>query len=395
MMNVGHDTKDVERSRIMFERILVPLDGSNSSEKAIPVAAHIARASGGTIVLVSVVIAQVEFGTYTAERTVPLKPGAFKRRLGKAVDYLAGIRETYASDLAGIDTEIDVAAGAASPMIFSAAQLEGVDLIVMCSHGEGGLKRRVFGSIAQEALRHSPVPVLVINEHGTVPPALDATHSLRIVVPLDGSALSETALLPAAQLIAVNAHMQGFLKYVLASHWNPQLFAAITEPLQGEIHLLRVVDMPSVYGKLKSQAHITDVMQEEARQEELQEAVKYVKSVAERCEMAFAGFNLKVSSSVAIGENVAETIVKKAEQAGEDAGYDMIAMATHGKGVLRRLFMGSVTEHVLKTTKLPLLIVHPQQAKTGGEGEEPDDTTIVEVAEVRELPLAELHYELP
>src|SRR5450759_294389 len=99
--------KDVERSRTMFERILVPLDGSKGSERAIPVAASIARASDGTIVLISVVIAQIEFGTYTAERTVSLKPGAFKQRLAEAADYLAGIKETYASDLAGIDTEID------------------------------------------------------------------------------------------------------------------------------------------------------------------------------------------------------------------------------------------------------------------------------------------------
>jgi nucleotide-binding universal stress UspA family protein len=377
----------------MFERILVPLDGSKGSERAIPVAARIARASGGSIVFVSVVVPLVEFGTYTAERTVPLKPGAFVRRVAGAADYLAGITETYAGDLAGIDTEIDVADGAASPMIYSAARLEGVDLIVLCSHEEGGLKRWAYGSIAQEALRHSPVPVLVLNEHGVVSSPSDATHPLRILVPLDGSALSETALIPAAQLIEVNDHIQGFLKYVLANHWNPQLFAAISAPLQGEVHLLRVVDLPSVYGKLKSQAHITDVMQEEARQEEEQEAERYVKSLTERCETAFAGFNLKVSSSVAVSENVAETIVKEAEQAGDagsSTGYDMIAMATHGKGALRRLFMGSVTEHVLKTTKLPLLIVHPQQAETGGEGRQPGDITVVKVTEVAVHTWAEL-----
>jgi nucleotide-binding universal stress UspA family protein len=375
-MNVGNDTKDVERSGTMFERILVPLDGSKGSERAIPVAARIARASGGTIVLISVVIAQVEFGTYTAERTVPLKPGAFKRRTGKAVGYLAGIRKTYASDLAGIDTEIDVAAGAASPMIYSAAQLEGVDLIVLCSHEEGGLKRWFFGSVAQEALRHSSVPVLVLNEHGSIPPVPDATHPLRVLLPLDESDTSETAVLPAAQLVA-----------------------ALAAPFQGEIHMFNVVDLPSVYGKLKSEAHITDIAQEEATQEALQEAEKYVKSVVERCQIVFAGANLNFIASVAVSEHVAETIVKDAEQArdaGSASGYDMIVMATHGKGALRRLFMGSVTEHVLKTTKLPLLIVRPQHAaESGGEGEQPGDTALVEVTEVSVHTLVELPYVLP
>jgi nucleotide-binding universal stress UspA family protein len=347
----------------MFERILVPLDGSKGSERAVSVAARIARATDGSIVFVGVVLPPVEFGTYTAERTIPLKPSAFERRVAEAVSYLAGIMETYASDLAGIDTEIDVADGAASPMIYSAARLEGVDLIVLCSHEEGGLKRWVFGSVAQEALRHSPVPVLVLNEHGSVLPTPDATHPLRVLVPLDGSALSEAALLPAAQLIA-----------------------ALAAPFQGEVYILDVVDLPSVYGKLKSEAHITDIAQEDARQEALLEAEKYVKSMAGACEAAFAGTNLKVISTVAVNTDVAGAIIKEAEQVrdGESAPYyDMIAMATHGKGVLQRLFVGSVTEHVLKTTKLPLLVVRPQRAEIGGEGEESGDTAMIAVTEVQ------------
>jgi nucleotide-binding universal stress UspA family protein len=148
----------------MFQRILVPLDGSELSEKAIPVAAWIARASGGTIVFVSVVLPPIEFGTYTPERTIPLKPSAFKRREVEANSYLTGVIKTYTNELAGINTEIDVTAGAVSSEIYSEARLEHVDLIVICSKGEMGLKRWVFGSIAQEVVRHSPVPVLVLQE---------------------------------------------------------------------------------------------------------------------------------------------------------------------------------------------------------------------------------------
>ena len=348
----------------MFERILVPLDGSKGSEKAIPVAARIARASGSSIIFVSVVLPVVEFGTYTTERTVPLKPGAFERRVAKAASYLAEITETYASDLAGIATEIDVADGAASAMIYSAARLEGVDLIVLCSHEEGRLKRQVFGSVAQDALRHSPVPVLVLNEHGSVPQAPDATHPLRILVPLDGSDVAEAALLPAVQLIT-----------------------ALAAPFPGELHLFDVVDLPSVYGKLKSEAHLTDIAQEEARQGALQEAEKYVKSVVEACEAALAGTSIKVTSEIVESTDVAGAIIKEAEQLADSESarsYDMIAMATHGRGVLQRVFMGSVTEHVLKTAKLPLLVVPPTWTDTLIESgdEEPGDTSVVEVTEV-------------
>ena len=148
----------------MFQRILVPLDGTELSEKAIPVAAWIARASGGTIVLVSVVLPLIEFGTYSPERTIPLKPGAFERREVEANTYLTSVINTHTDELAGIPTEINVTAGAVSSEIYAEARIEHVDLIVICSKGETGLKRWVFGSIAQEVVRHSPVPVLVLQE---------------------------------------------------------------------------------------------------------------------------------------------------------------------------------------------------------------------------------------
>jgi nucleotide-binding universal stress UspA family protein len=77
---------------------------------------------------------------------------------------LTGVINTHANELEGIPTEIDVTAGAVSSEIYSEARLEHVDLIVICSKGEAGLKRWVFGNVAQEVVRHSPVPVLVLQE---------------------------------------------------------------------------------------------------------------------------------------------------------------------------------------------------------------------------------------
>ena len=148
----------------MFQRILVPLDGSELSEKAIPVATWIARASGGTIIFVSVVLPPIEFGTYSPDRTIPLKPGAFVIRETEAKSYLTGVLTTYANELAGIPTEIDVTAGAVSSEIYSEARLEHVDLIVIATKSETGLTRWVFGSVAEEVVRRSPVPVLVLQE---------------------------------------------------------------------------------------------------------------------------------------------------------------------------------------------------------------------------------------
>jgi len=128
------------------------------------VAAWIARASGGTIVFVSVVLPPIEFGTYSPERTISLKPGAFEKREAEANSYLTDVITAHTDELAGINTEIEVTAGAVSSEIYSKARLEHVDLIVIYSKGETGLKRWVFGSIAEEVVRHSPVPVLVLQE---------------------------------------------------------------------------------------------------------------------------------------------------------------------------------------------------------------------------------------
>jgi len=328
----------------MFKRILVPLDGSELAERAIPVAARIARASGGTIVFVCVVLPPVEFGTYSAEQehVIELKPGAYERRLAEAESYLRDITIRHADVLAGIATETDITSGAVAPEIFSAARLEEVDLIVLCSHEETGLKRWLFGSVAQEAARHSPAPVLVLHEHGMSLRVPDAAHPLRVMVPLDGSALSETALEPTIQLLTTwtNAPAGG----------------------GGELHLLHVVDVPPEYGKFRGQAYFTDGLLAEVKQE----AETYLKAVGDRLRAGPLAES-QVTSGIYVSTNVAGTIVKMAEHAknaGHAGSYDLIAMATHGRSGLRRLVMGSVTEHVVGASRLPVLMVRPPHTET-------------------------------
>jgi nucleotide-binding universal stress UspA family protein len=316
----------------MFKRILVPLDGSERAKRAIPLAARIARTSGGSIVFVYVVLPAIEFGTYTVDHLVALKPGAFERRLAKANDYLTEVVTAYTSDLAGIDVATEIVSGAASPAIFSAARQEQVDLVIMCSHGETGLKRWMFGSVAQEAVRHSPIPVLVLNENGAVPSALEETHPFRVLVPLDGSPLAETALEPTAHLASV-----------------------LAAPAPIELHLLRVVDLPVTGGKFPINFGAT------LRKEAWQEAETYLKEVTDRLQESLVDVKVSITSSAVINTDIAGTIIQQAE---EESGYDLIAMTTHGRSGLQRLMMGSITEHILGATKLPLLIVRPHKVQT-------------------------------
>lgn len=324
----------------MFQRILVPLDGSRRAEHAIALAARLAHASEGTLIFVRAVLPPHEIGIYAAEweQSVVVRPGAYEKHLAEAEAYLAQVTRAYASELQGINTELDIETGAVAPAILSAARLEAIDLIVLCSHGETGLTRWILGSVARETMRQSPVPVLVLNESGGLFLERPAVHPVRILVPLDGSTLSEEALQPALQLLAATS----------APH-SP-----------GELHLLHVVDLPAAYGQTRSQANVTTNMHKEAHQE----AETYLKTVALRLLEQLPAERPHITWSVAANSDVVAAILTQAATAHEEGNdYDIITLATHGHSGLRRLITGSVATRLLGESAQPLLIVHPQQSQ--------------------------------
>jgi nucleotide-binding universal stress UspA family protein len=314
----------------MFKRMLVPLDGSKRAERAIPVAARIARASSGSIILLQVVSTQIEFGTFITEPSV-LMQQALEADLTRAIDYLAKIK--MSNDLTGIETKVEVRSGAAALTMLDVAHRQHIDLIVMCSHGDTGFKRWVLGSVAQQVTRHSPVPILVLQDGGSIPTNSfpDPTRPLRALmglVALDGSAFAEAALEPAAQLVA-----------------------ALAAPARGILLLTRVVKLPVI---------------------EREQAKAYLSDVAGRLRCGdISDLHLGIVTSVAVGKDVADALINVAVH-GEDTDgtvelgtCDLIVMmATHGREGLQRWALGSVTERVLGNTKLPLLIVRSQEDQT-------------------------------
>jgi nucleotide-binding universal stress UspA family protein len=321
----------------MYKRILVPLDGSTRAERAIPVAARIARASGGAVVLVRAVNVAIGFLSSLVGEA-PVVQSVIDADQAAADEYLAGIKQ--APELAGITTETRIVFGPVGSAILASAESAQADLMVLCSHGYTGMTRWALGSVAEKVARHALVPVLVLREAGPVPvgPHPDATRPLRVLVALDGSVLAKAALEPAASLIA-----------------------ALAAPAPGALHLVRVVKpvIPDREGK-----------DPEEQEHFLYKAKRYLSSTVEQMRAGLvvptlANLKLPVTWSVTIDADVAEAIVRVAEN-GEDAEgagvfgrCDVIAMATHGRGGVQRWAMGSITERVLHATKLPLLIVRP------------------------------------
>lgn len=312
----------------MLKRILVPLDGSTRAERALPVAARIARAVGGSLVLYRAVPMPATYGAIYAG--VPLSQAIIDEDFAIAEAYLDDLKRSKL--LHDIPVECVAEVGGPAVLILEQAEEQKVDLIVICSHGRSNLGRWVLGSVAEHISRHAPVPVLVLTEHCKVPlDSPDPEHLLRVFVPLDGSEVAEAALEQAA-LLAM----------------------ALAEPQPAALHLTLVVDP---FDAILRQS-VPEVLVVEA-------ARGYLRRMAERLQAEHP--TLTVTWSVSVNADVTAGILQAAEH-GDDtvgsapfAGCDLIAMATHGRSGLKRWALGSIAERVLHATKLPVMMVRPQQ----------------------------------
>lgn len=328
----------------MIKRILVPLDESALAEQAIPVAARIARASLCSILLLQVVDTNSEYGGYMNVPATVFVQDVVERDIANATHYLTKIAKSPA--LTGIKTNIEVLTGAPATRIVEVAHAEHEDLIIMCSHGETGIKRWLQGNVAHKVVRHSPAPVLVLraDEDGTIDLCTQSTEPLRILVTLDGSSFSETVLEPLAKVIAKLASLGQF-----------------------QIHLLRVLDMPNHYSNVRGYPLIDHETLEEAQRQVktyLQVATDHLHALLVR---TVSPSDFTITSSFKVETDIPGTIIDVAAHGDNTEevkkGYDLIAMATHGRSVIPRWTLGSVTEHVLDHTKQPLLIVRPHEVQ--------------------------------
>jgi nucleotide-binding universal stress UspA family protein len=185
----------------MFKRIVVPLDGSSRAEVVLPVAAHLAGASGGSLILLQVVNPPVEYGI-SLTRPPALTKHDIAARFAQATHYLARLAQS--EDLEGFGVQTAVLSGVVAATLFSYARSCQADLIVLCSHGYTGFTRWVFGSLADRVIRDTPVPTLVLQDGGPLPiaPRAATGRPLQGLVTLDGSAHAEMALTPVAHLVA-------------------------------------------------------------------------------------------------------------------------------------------------------------------------------------------------
>jgi len=145
-----------------LNRILVPLDGSPLGERALPMASTLAQKFGGAIILVEVLdIPTPSRPTAGVEVSIDWVMEARKQTLEAARNYLDERKQEIHDQ--GIRVRAVLRDISPAQDILAVAEEEGVDLIVMSSHGRGGrLARWTFGGVADKVLRHSPCPVLLV-----------------------------------------------------------------------------------------------------------------------------------------------------------------------------------------------------------------------------------------
>ena len=153
----------------MFERIVVPLDGSRLSAQAIPYAGEIGKRFDAEVILVRVLspsglaIVPQTTGMESAVATDIIAQEARMKDVDNAANakrYLMNWAQSLKTQ--GMKASYQVTIGTPAKSIMELVVAQQASLIVMMSHGRGWFKRAIMGSVADEILRGSSVPVLII-----------------------------------------------------------------------------------------------------------------------------------------------------------------------------------------------------------------------------------------
>jgi nucleotide-binding universal stress UspA family protein len=143
----------------MFKHILVPVDGSDTSEVAVGKATELARAFGSTVTVIYVIDPYPFTGVGTDFAYGQAEYLSAATAEANAAVHAA--KEAFANAGVTVDTSVIEAHTAWRGIVEAGHSLE-ADLIVMGSHGRNGLEKLVLGSVAQAVLSHTKLPVLVV-----------------------------------------------------------------------------------------------------------------------------------------------------------------------------------------------------------------------------------------
>lgn len=291
----------------MPSHIVVPLDGSTFAEDALATALALADDSG-SLDLVTVV------------ESAP--PFAVPEYDALARDWAMGYLDDLKVKLPpALHARCVVITGHPAEEIRAFVEESEADLVVMATHGRGPLTRAWLGNMADSLVRGSRLPLLLVHPRDPDDPSYQADLPLRkILVPLDGSELAESAVDGAIRV------------------FGQELDLTLVRVVQSPFHFAS----PYMPDTIKANEEVT---QARARAEEyLAEASGRYEEVAK-----------SISTDVILSDHIGRAITDYAEE--NDFGG--IAIATHGEGGVRRFALGSVADKVIRSAEVPVLTLRP------------------------------------
>ncbi len=279
----------------MFQRILVPVDGSELAEQVLAVAERL-RARGAVLHLARVNPAPANPPT-PYDETLQLEAESY-------LDFLVSRLKDR-----GVAAQWETRTGEIAAEIVSAASQHSCDLIAISSHGRSGVARLVYGSVAERVLQAAAIPTLFVRALGPSGPRPPKVES--VLVPLDGTPVSEGALEPAVALARDHgASLQ--LLYVVESLWAA-----------GDSKLAR--------DQFKEVRHVADRLHELANR--------------------LRGDQVPTRALVVRGDPSTDVLSHAARY-----GCDLIVLTPTGAGARPAAF-GHVSEKILRSAPMPVLVV--------------------------------------
>ena len=287
----------------MFDKALVPFDGSTQVDRILP---YVARFAGGLhmpLVLASVL--------------APGPTSTLEQRREEAEHHLQEIVTRLIG--AGVEATAVVAVGRPVQEIVRLVEQGGCNLILLPPRGEVAHAWGALGSITEKVMQASPVPILTIPSLEAAPDQSKGAPITAVIVPLDGSSLAEMAL-PYAEELA--------------------------QKLAAEVMLTRAISESNVY--IGTMVDVLPYIDPRAMEAADDEAADYLERVADK--LRAEGFAVQAQI---LRTQPASGIVALAHQTPQS----LITLTTHGRSALARWFLGSVAEEVVETAETPVLVI--------------------------------------
>jgi nucleotide-binding universal stress UspA family protein len=298
----------------MRRRLLVPLDESAASKSALALAQLLPSQS--------VQLLRAESPPSGSQPAAVSQGESERWRTAREREMRADLEEAAKPFLSqGRDVILTAAFDEPADAIVRASQ--DADLVVMGTHGRDDTERALIGSVADRVVRHTPSATLLIRggDTPTSPPPIG-----RLVVPLDGSRLAETALPVAVDLAS---------------------------DLGVPIHLVRVLDSDPVRDTIRGGLMAANAL--EATQTQVkQDAASYLAHEA----MELMNRDERATWEVRVGKPAQEIVA--ALKPG-----DLLVLTTHARGGITRWLLGSIANHLVRESPVPVLLVRPDERHGG------------------------------